>query len=80
MSFFDKCVVLLMLLAFRFPVIDRIVGWVVVFPLMTFCGGTLAWIVIQLSWGVLSSLAGYLATLAVVAVPVAYSVVWTNRS
>jgi hypothetical protein len=70
---------LLGLLAFRYPIINHLAGWLIVFPLVTVSAGSLAWAVLIQLWDQVFSLRGYGATLIVFSVPVALWVVRLNR-
>jgi hypothetical protein len=67
------------LLAIRYPIINHLAGWLVVFPIITLSGGSIAWAVLIQVWDGLFSLRGYGMTLAAFAVPVAFWVTRMNR-
>lgn len=69
-------IIALVLLAMRWPIINVLAGWMVVFPIVTVSGGSIAWAVLIQRWDALLSLQGYGTTLAVFAVPVA---LWVSR-
>lgn len=72
--------IVLVLLAMRWPIVNVLAGWLVVFPIVTVAGGSIAWAILIQRWDELFSLRGYGTTLAVFAVPVGLWVLRLNRS
>jgi len=72
--------IMLVLIAMRWPIINVLAGWMVVFPIVTIAGGSIAWSFLIQRWESLFSLQGYGTTLVVFAVPVALWVLRLNRS
>jgi hypothetical protein len=58
-------------LAFRFPIVNALAGWLVVFPIVTVSGGSIAWVILIQRWDPLFSFLGYGLSLVAFAVPVA---------
>lgn len=69
-------VIAVVLAAMRWPILNALAGWLVVFPIVTVASGTIAWAVLIQRWDALFSFGGYGATLATFAVPVA---IWVRR-
>ena len=80
MPIFLLVIVVLGLFAFRYTVVDHLIGWFVVLPLVTLSGGTIAWSILIQRWSALYSLRGYEMTLAAFAAPVALLVARMNRA
>jgi hypothetical protein len=73
-------VVVVGLLAVRYPIVNQLAGWLLVFPLVTLAGGTIAWAIVIQRSAALFSFGGWAMTLALFAVPVALWVTRLNRS
>jgi hypothetical protein len=58
-------------LAFRYPIINHLAGWLIVFPIVTVSGGSIAWAILIQRSDAAYSLLGYAVTLAISAAPVA---------
>jgi hypothetical protein len=70
----------LVLVAIRYPVVNHLAGWLIVFPIVTVSGGSIAWGILIQRWDAFFSLCGYGMTLAVFAVPVSVWVCRLNRA
>jgi hypothetical protein len=68
------------ILAFRYPIINHLAWWLVVFPIVTLSGGSLAWAILIQRWDALFSIRGYEITLIASAPPIALWVYRLNRS
>jgi hypothetical protein len=73
-------VVMVVLVAVRYPIVNTLAGWLVVFPIVTVSGGAIAWSIAIQRIDSLYSMRGFALILAVSAVPVALWVVRLNRS
>lgn len=71
--------IVIVLIAMRWPIVNVLAGWLVVFPVITVSVGSIAWSLLIQRWESLFSVQGYGTTLVVFAVPVALWVVRLNR-
>lgn len=68
------------LLAMRYPIINRLVGWAIGFSIVAVSAGSIAWALLMQRWNGLFSFRGYGAVLAVCSLLVAVWVARLNRS
>jgi hypothetical protein len=69
-------IIIIGLLAFRFPLLNHLAGWLVVFPIVTLSAGSIAWAILIQRWDGLFSFCGYGMMLLAFAIPVA---IWVCR-
>jgi hypothetical protein len=67
---------LLAVLAVRYPLINHLAGWLLMFPIVTLSLGSITWSILILRWDAIFSLHGYGGTLLACSVPVG---LWVAR-